>query len=517
MAPAAKCVTPAVGPAPLRRLTSREYDNAVADLLGDTTHPATNFPADNRVGFFDNTATAQTVPVLLAEKYLESAAKLAHGVASISTLVGCDVNGADATACVDRFIQKFGRRAYRRPLESDEAASLRAIFDSTRAAADAETGVRGVVAAVLVSPHFLFRPEQGGAPASIASAKQLTPFELASRLAGLLWSSIPDELLLDAAATGQLATREQVAAQAERMLADPRARPATTAFYEQWLGAQLLTTTTKDAALYPDFDESLRRAMQEETRRFVEHVLWEGDAKSTTLFAAAFTFVNARLARHYGVPGPADDATFQRVALDATQRAGLLTHAGFLTTLASPTEPSPFKRGAWVRRRLLCQDLPDPPNDVPELPEPQPGVSLRERAAAHSSAPACSGCHQLIDGLGFGLEQYDALGRFRTMVEGKPIDSSGNVTSTEDSDGAFVGGAELAARLSSSKQAQRCVATQWLRYALARRETDDDACALEALQAAFLASGGDLKRLLVELTQTDAFWSYRAPAEVTEP
>lgn len=501
----------------MRRLTSREYDNAVADLLGDATHPATSFPADNRVGFFDNTATVQTVPVLLAEKYLETAVKLAEGISNVQSLVGCDVNGADANNCVSKFIERFGRRAYRRSLAPEELTSLLGIWTSTSAQSDAETGVRGVVTAILVSPHFLFRPELGAAPSSIAGAKQLTPFELASRLAGLLWSSIPDEALLDAAAQGQLTTREQLATQAQRLLADPRARPAATAFYEQWLGAQLLSTTTKDATLYPEFGEPLRSAMHEESKRFIEHVLWEGDAKATTLFTAPFTFVNARLAQHYGVQGPADDATFMRVSLDPAQRAGFLTQAGFLTALSSPTESSPFKRGAWVRRRLLCQDLPDPPDDVPVLPEPQPGQSLRDRAAVHSSSAACSGCHRLIDGLGFGLEQFDALGRFRTMEHGLPIDSSGDITSTEDTDGAFVGGAELAVRLSTSKQAQRCVATQWLRYALARREGDDDACALQALQEGFLASGGDLKQLLIQLTQTDAFWNYRAPAEPVQP
>jgi len=501
----------------MRRLTSREYDNAVADLLGDTTHPATEFPPDNRVGFFDNTASVQTVPVLLAEKYLQTAVELAEGISSLQTLVGCSLDGADASSCVRQFIERFGRRAYRRPLTPDEVTGLLAIFTSTSAQADAETGVRGVVAAILTSPHFLFRPELGAAPASIANAKQLTPFELASRLAGLLWSSIPDEPLLDAAAQGQLTTHEQLAAQAQRLLADPRARPAMTAFYEQWLGAQLLDTTTKDASLYPEFDEPLRGSMQQESKRFIEHVLWEGDGRVATLFTAPFSFVDARLAKLYGVQGPADDGTFLRVSLAEAQRAGFLTQAGFLTALASPTESSPFKRGAWVRRRLLCQDLPDPPDDVPELPEPQPGVSLRERASTHSSAPACSGCHQLIDGLGFGLEQYDALGRFRSMEQGKAIDSSGTVTSTEDSDGPFVGGVELATRLSSSKQAQRCVATQWLRYALARREGDDDACALAALQDGFLASGGDLKQLPVQLTQTDAFWTYRAPTEPAQP
>ena len=501
----------------MRRLTAREYDNAVLELLGDATHPAETFPADNRVGFFDNTATVQTVPVLLAEKYLETAAKLASDIKDVRAFAGCDAARAIDSTCVAGFIARFGRRAYRRPLAESELGSLQALWDETTAHSNAETGVRGVVAALLVSPHFLFRPEFGAGPSTIAGAQQASPYELASRLAGLLWSSIPDEALLDAAADGKLVTREQIASQAKRLLADPRARLSTSSFYSQWLGAQLLSTTTKDASLYPEFDEALRHAMQEESRRFIDYVVWEGDARSTTLLTAPFSFVNARLAKHYGIAGPADDATFMRVALDPSQRAGVLTQAGFLTALSSPTESSPFKRGAWVRRRLLCQELPDPPNNVPPLPKPQPGVSLRERASVHSSVAPCNGCHHLIDGLGFGLEQYDALGRVRTLEQGKPVDSSGEVTSTQSSDGPFNGGAELAARLATSKEAQGCVATQWLRYALARPETGDDACSVAALQSAFAASGGDLKQLMVDLTQLDTFSSYRAPLPETAP
>ncbi len=513
----ATCVTPTVGPSPLRRLTSREYDNAILELLGDDTHPAETFPADNRVGFFDNTATVQTVPVLLAERYLDTAAKLASAIKDVRALAGCDASGAIDGACVAAFITRFGRRAYRRPLTIVESGDLQTLWADTTARSNAETGVRGVVAAFLVSPHFLYRPEFGAGPSAIAGAQQAAPFELASRLAGLLWSSIPDDALLDAAASGGLTTREQIATQANRLLADPRARLATGVFYAQWLGSQLLTTTTKDATLYPEFDEALRSAMREESRRFIDYIVWEGDAHASTLLNAPFSFVNARLAKHYGVAGPADDATFMRVALDPTQRAGILTQAGYLTALSSPTESSPFKRGAWVRRRLLCQELPDPPNNVPALPKPEPGISLRERASVHSSVAPCNGCHHLIDGLGFGLEQYDALGRVRTMEQGKPVDSSGEVTNTAGSDGAFNGGAELAARLATSKEAQACVATQWLRYALARPETADDACSVAALQTAFAGSGGDLKRILVELTQLDTFSSYRAPAPEAAP
>lgn len=507
------CTTPNVGESPLRRLTSREYDNALADLLGDATRPAaTTFPEDSRVGLFDNTATAQTVPLLLAEKYLDTAAKVA-GTIDVAKLVTCDLGGGAASACVSGFIERFGRRAYRRPLAGDEVASLQAIWSSTMAQSDAETGIRGVVAAVLSSPHFLFRPEFGAEASPIAGARKASPFELASRLAGLLWSSIPDEPLLDAAAQGGLSTPQQIATQAERLLADPRGRAATGAFYEQWLGVHLLNTATKDPELYPDFDDALKSSLREETRRFIDNLIWEGDARARTLFTASHSFINARLAKHYGVQGPADDATFMRVSFDPTERAGFLTHGSILTALASPTESSPFKRGAWVRRRVLCQELPDPPDNVAPLPLPQPGASLRERASVHSSADACKGCHYLIDGLGFGLEQYDSVGRFRTMEQGEPVDSSGEVTSSEDVDGTFNGGAELSNRLAGSAEVQRCVATQWFRYALARRETTDDACSLSQVHTDFAAGGGDLKQLMLALTQTEAFSSYRAPVE----
>jgi hypothetical protein len=507
------CTTPNVGESPLRRLTSREYDSALADLLGDVTKPAAStFPDDNRVGLFDNTATAQSVPLLLAEKYLDTAAKVA-GTVDVAKLVACDLSGGNASACVSGFIERFGRRAYRRPLASDEVASLQAIWSSTMAQSDAQTGIRGVVAAVLSSPHFLFRPEFGAEASPIAGAKKASPFELASRLAALLWSGIPDEPLLDAAAQGRLSTPQQIAAEAERLLADARGRAATGAFYEQWLGAQLLDTATKNTDLYPEFDDALKSSLREETRRFIDDLIWAGDARAQTLFTASYSFVNARLAKHYGVQGPADDATFMRVSFNPSERAGFLTQGSILTALASPTESSPFKRGAWVRRRLLCQELPDPPDNVPALPTPEPGVSLRERASVHSSAAACKGCHYLIDGLGFGLEQYDSVGRFRTMEQGEPVDSSGEVTSSEDIDGKFNGGAELSKRLSGSAQVQRCVATQWFRYALARHETEADGCSLRKMQTDFVAGGGDLKKLMVALTQTDAFSSYRAPAE----
>jgi hypothetical protein len=509
LASALECVKPAVGASPLRRLTHAEYDNSVADLLGDNTHPARNFPIDTQVGLFDNTAESQTVPVLLADQYLETAATLAQAVPNVRTLVGCDPTGTSGATCVRGFVERFGRRAYRRPLTADEVTRLLSLYDTARTASDEQTGVRGVVAAVLASPNFLFRPEFGTTGSTIAGAQRSTPFELAGRLSSLLWASVPDDTLLDAAKNGTLATREQVATQARRMLADPKARVAIAAFYDQWLGLAALDATTKDAAVYPAFDDGLRNAMREETRRFVANVLWDGDAKLSTLLTATYSFVNAPLAALYGVKGPSDAATYARVTLDPQQRAGVLTQASMLAAFARPDESSPVKRGKWVRVRMLCQDLPDPPANVPQLPPLEANVSNRERFAMHTNNPACSGCHHLIDGLGFGLERYDGIGRIRTMSQGVAINSSGQVTDTLDIDGAFNGGPELAARLAGSAQVLDCAPTQWLRYAMGRREGADDACSLKAVRDAFVASNGNLRDLMVALTQTDAFWNYR--------
>lgn len=506
-----ECVTKAVGPSVLRRLTHVEYDNAVNALLGDQTHPGKTFPIDTQAGLFDNTAETQTVPELLADKYVSAAADLAEGVSDVNTLVGCDLSGANGASCAQTFVSRFGRKAYRRPLTADEVTSLMAVYNDTKANSDATTGARAVIAAVLASPHFLFRPEFGTATSAVPGSTRLTPFEVASRLGSLLWASIPDDALLDAAEGGKLSTPEQVATQARRMLSDPKAKPAIAAFYDQWLGLGMLDTATKDPSVFPAFNDTLRDSMREETRRFVADVVWNGDSALSTLLSSTSTFVNGPLAALYGVSGPADANAYTRVTLNAKERAGILTQASMLASFARPDESSPVKRGKWVRVRLLCQDLPDPPANVPQLPPPKEGVSTRERFAMHTNNPACSTCHSLIDGLGFGLEQYDGIGRFRTVDRGVPVDSSGEVTQTGDIDQPYVGGAELAALLTQSDRARNCAPTQWLRYLMARRETRDDTCSIVALRDAFKTSGGNLRELMVSLTQTDAFLNYRKP------
>lgn len=504
------CGAPAVGPAPLRRLTHAEYDNAVADLLGDTSRPAREFAQDTEVGIFDNTAAAQTVPVLLAEQYLTAAEALARA-ADVPALLGCD---AASATCVRSFVRSFGRRAYRRPLTAAEIERYASLHTSTAKASDAVTGVRAVLAGMLSAPNFLFKLEYGEAASktsTIKGAKHLDQFELATRLASLLWSSIPDDALLDAAEGGELATADQVSAQARRMLADPKAVPALRAFYARWLGLPLLDSVTKDPTAYPAWSEQLRAAMRAETEHFIDYVLWEDDARLSTLLTADYSVLNGSLAKLYGVTSPGSSDAYVRTPLDPRQRSGVLTQPSLMAAFGSPASSSPIKRGKLVRVRLLCQDLMDPPPNVPPPPEPKEGVSTRERFAMHTDSPACSGCHNLIDGIGFGLEHYDGIGSYRTVDHGVPVDSSGEMNATIDIDGPYYGGPELAGKLAKSVQMRDCVPTQWLRYALARRETPEDACSLEALQRAFADSDGDLQELMVALTRTDVFLNYRAP------
>ncbi|HEX5659105.1 MAG TPA: DUF1592 domain-containing protein [Polyangiales bacterium] len=503
----ALCTTPEVAAAPMRRLTHREYGNAVRDLLGATANvPA--FATDTQSDLFDTMAD-QHVSSLLADEYLEAAADLGEGISDVNALVGC-APAASSEACTRDFIARFGRRAYRRPLTSDEQARLSALYDSTRSASDAATGVRAVVIAVLASPHFLFRPEWGAGKSAIAGALNASPYELAARLSFLLWSSIPDETLLEAAKAGKLSTKAELTAQATRMLDDDRARNANYHFYEQWFGISLLQTAAKDASVYPSFNDGLRSSMLEETRRFVDHVVWDEDAKLATMLTASYSFVNKSLGLLYGVPAPSNDQTYVQTELNPDERSGVLTQASVLAAYAGSNESSPVKRGKWVRTRMLCQDLPAPPANVPALPEIEAGVSTRERFAQHTASPACASCHKLIDGLGFGLEHYDGIGSFRTKDQGKPVDASGALVNT-DVDGTYVGGPELANVLANSDQVRDCAVTQWFRYSQGRREQSADACSLQALKKSFAANDGDLRQLLLDLVTSDSFTNYRAP------
>jgi hypothetical protein len=505
--PSAVCKGIQPGDAPIRRMTRFEYNNTVRDLLGDTTSPANGFAPEEEALGFNNQAAALTVTQLLAEQYMSASEKIAERAAQdLGALLPCDPQAIGEDACARQFVDTFGKRAFRRPLDPAQASRLFSLYQWGRGAYDFSTGIQLVIQAALQSPAFLYRVEFGMPDPVAKGVVELDSYELASRLSYLLWASMPDDELFAAAEGGKLRTAADVEAQAKRMLDDPRARTAVRDFHAQWLGLGVLDTLTRDPSIYPDFDPAIRAHWKEETLEFLGEVIFEDpDGDVHALFTAPYSMLNGPLASFYGVEGPTGDA-FERVDLDPDQRAGFLTHAGVMATYAKPNQSSPIHRGKFVRERLLCQLLKPPPADLVIVPpEVDPKATTREKFAEHSQNPGCAVCHRLMDPIGFGFEHYDALGRWRDEDHGLPVDATGEVLATRDSNGAFDGAIELAKRLGSSEEVRQCVATQWFRYGYGRAEGEADQCAMEQLQGAFEASHYNIKALLVALTQTDAF------------
>jgi hypothetical protein len=500
------CATPSPGAAPLRRLTQSEYNNTVRDLLDDTTHPADTFPPDQKIGDFTNTAVALTVPPLLAQAYQSAAEQLATTALknNASNLVPCDPVKVGEDACAQQFIKTFGARAYRRPLTSDEQTGLFALYQGNRNGADFTNGIQAVIEAMLQSAAFLYRVEFGDPAQVTGNVLALTPYEIASRLSYFLWDSMPDDALFAAAGADQLGTKEGVATQARRLMQDPRARPAVEQFYTQWLTLNQVAAVAKDAKTYPEFTPTLQGAMQAETLAFIDWVMWQSDARMKTLLTSSVSFVNGELASLYGVAG-VSGTTMQRVNLDPSQRAGLLTQASIMTVLGKPDRSSPVLRGKFVRERLLCQPISPPPSNIVITPPmATPGVSTRQMFSMHDKVEPCKTCHTLMDPIGFGFENYDGVGKWRTVDQGQPVDPSGTM-SASDVDGTFQGAVQLAGKLAQSQEVSDCVVTEWFRYAFGRGESAADACSLQSLKQAFATASFDIRELLVAVTQTDAF------------
>lgn len=506
------CTTLSRPPTPLRRLTRFEYNSTVRDLFATALTPADDFPPDEVVDGFSNNAVVLTVSSLHAEKYTYAAEALAaEAITKLGSLFSCDPVAVGAEECATQFAEEFGRRVYRRALEPEDVAVLLEAFD-IGSPESYEKGIEIMIRAMLQSPHFLFRVEFTGAvaPGTAPGMARLNGYETASRLSYLIWSSAPDTALLDLAEADGLSTPEQVAAEAQRMLADPKARLAVAEFYRQWLGLNRLEVISKDVAAFPLWSDAMRAALEAEGDAIVEDVVFGSDATLDRLLTAPLGLPTGPLAQLYGVPESTTVA-----ALDPAQRTGILTSPGFLAVQSHPDQTSPVLRGKFVRTKLLCDEVSPPPDNVDiSLPNLSEGGTARQRFTAHLTDASCSNCHSAMDPLGFPLENYDALGSFRTMDAGQPIDLSGEFLFTEDIDGPFIGPAEMSQALASSDQVEDCVAEQWFTFTVGRGVEAGDACSLSPLQDAFNESGGNLNELVVQTTQTEAFL-YRRTSEVT--
>jgi len=501
---------------PLRRLTRFEYQNAVKDVFGVDVDVKALLPRDEVSLGFDNQAATLSLTDLHVEGAMQAAsvvtAALAVDPAPLRQITGDCASGAE---CARTLVDTLGRQMMRRPLLEAQSERLLVLFGDDFSTEGFASGAELVVASLLQAPEFLYRYERKEAADALETGLA-SPWVLASRLGFLLWGSLPDAALLDAAGEGRLGTAADVEREARRLLSDPRSRRGALHFYEQWLRLSDFDEVEKDGVLFRIWSPVLRADLKEETRLFIEDVLFEGDARLSTLFTARYTFANARLSDYYGLPIGDPDATelVKTPFASGVPRAGVLTHGALLATQAKANQTDPIHRGKFVREQLFCQiPEPPPPDLVVSPPRLDPRKTTRERFSQHRADPGCAGCHELLDPVGLIFEHYDAVGQYRETEADVPVDATGYLADT-DVTGTVDGVLDLGRRLSTSADVRRCVVSQWFRYAFSRGETSDDACTIDVLDQAFSANGGDLRELMVALTQTAPFLS---PAPAPEP
>lgn len=465
---------------------------------------AKDFPLESRPkGYgFDNNADAGLVTSVHVEQYMRAAENIAQtALQNMSSLVPCDPSG-DAPGCADTFIRSFGKRAFRRPITDTEVNRYKSIL---LAQPDFKTGVSVVLQIMLSSPYFLYRFEIG-APAS-GGTYRLTPYETASALSYNFWGTMPDSQLFEAAENGELQSPAGIESQARRLLADPRSRELMGTFALQWLGVESIGSADKSGVFFPNWNDSIGAAMASETRQFINHVIFDSSGKFDELFSADYSFVNDQLAGIYGLSSGGSTPT--KTLLPPERQAGIISQGSVLASYSHSDQSSPVRRGVFVREHLLCQQFATPPPNAGGVPDIDPNATTRERFRQHSSDPACRMCHQYIDEVGFGFEQFDAIGQFRAMENNLPVDGSGSINDIErlgsGTTANFSTLPELASLVAGSDAAKACFTRQTYRFAMGYLETPADLCALSELQKRFAESGYDIRELLISIVTSQGF------------
>jgi len=474
------------GPRDLRRLSVREYDNSVRDIfgLGDAWAGSGLAPDPSSAIGFDNDASLLVVDAPRAQDFETAAEKVADAVMAkgFASVGACAAMGR---SCAEAVVGTFGPRLFRRALADAEKSRYLGAYDAmVGSQASASDALKWTVVALLDSPYFLYRSEIGN-PAGDQFTFKLTGEELATALAYDFSASPPTEELLAKGRRGELDSAEARVAAARALLDTPRGHAVVQDFLKHWLNYEDVRSLAKDTTLVPNF-AMVRDDMAEETRRFLEHIFFETKGGVAQLFTSNETFLSAALATHYGLPAPAQP--FGLVQRPAEQAIGVLAHASILSRFALSNSTSPPQRGAYIRRRFLCQSLPPPPPNVGQPPTPQPGVTTRQRYQQVTSLAACTGCHTMINDVGFALENFDTAGRWRTMEQSQAIDASGKLVNFGSSpDATFANAKELAQKLAQSPDVAACVGSRMASYAFGSVHGSDLAAPAQTMA---LAQGG---------------------------
>ncbi len=481
-------------PATGQRLTDRQYLNVVLDLFAvDVSAEVATLPLDPKHEGFRNAASSLLPSDLRIEGYATLAELIAGRVDWKQRLTQDGVCTDNTPACRRAFLDTTGRKLFRRPLSDDQRRRLDTLFDAVAKEGEPFLVAVSLAARVMLqSPEFLYRLEKAAA---------LDDYDLASRIAFLLWNSAPDDRLLEAAGKKTLATADGLRSEVNRLLADPRSKRGLRDYVDDWLDAERLLRTSRDTALFPQWTGALAADMREEIHRLFDRIVWQEDADLLDLFRTDRTSLSPALAKLYGVP--AAGTGFADSSLAAVpQRQGLLTQAGILTlSSVGGVGSSIVDRGTFIARTLLCIDIPEPPNNVPELAAAETGKSERDRLKSHREDPACAGCHNQIDPLGLAFETYDAIGAFQTKDEhGNALTGAGSL-GVDGQDVAYDNVRSFIAALTRSPALSDCLSRKLLQYALARPLGEADRGAVEDLAGRFGKGGRRMKALLGSLTE----------------
>jgi hypothetical protein len=483
-----------------RRLTRTELDNAVRDLLGDDEGPAARFLAEDEFNPFDNDYTIQRASSALIdslEAFADAAAARAVLPENRDTIVPCTPSGPDDSACLEETIVSLGARLFRRPFTTADAQPYMALQafateDNPDVPHDFYTAVELVLRSMLQDPEFLYRIESGTADTE-PGVFRLSEYEMATRLSFLVWSSTPDQALLDAAAAGELLDPVARRAEAERLLADDRARTMVQRFHAMWLGYRAIPGTA-----------DLIQAFSLETNSLIDRVVFDDPTSYLDLFLSPETYLTTELADHYGLDQPSGGEGW--VSYGSSGRGGILSHGSVLAGFSKFSDTSPTQRGIFVQTRLLCNTVEPPPANVnvDQPPASDDLVCKTDRYAAHRDTPSCAGCHSQLDPIGFGLEQYDVAGRFRTTDDGYdecPLTGEGELPDY----GTFNGPAELGRLLVDSGEVESCFVQHLLSYVLGRPVKAEEASLVAALTGEFANQGYAATTLIADYAASDRF------------
>ena len=492
------------------RLNRAEYNNTVRDLFGVTNRPADKFPSDGGGGGgFDNNADTLFIPPILMERYLAAASEVLDAAPSNRIFIARPGFFTGKRAAARKIIEHHALRAFRRPVARDETDRFLRLYDQELALGEShEAAVKLALKGILVSPNFLFRTVDNR---NTSQPFKLGDWEIATRLSYFLWSTMPDDELFAVARSGKLSDPKVVAAQAKRMMADAKASALSENFTQQWLGLRTFKTSAQpDPRRFSEFTPALAEAMPQEPVQFF-HSLLSDNGSLLQLIDADYTYANEDLAKIYGIPG-VTGSEFRRVSLTDRNRGGVLGMAAILTKTSYPLRTSPVLRGKWVLEEILGTPPPPPPPIVTSLPHDDKktdGMTLRQRLEKHRSKAECTSCHSKLDPLGFGLESFDAIGRWRTSIAGEPVDASGTLPGGRT----FSGPVELKGiLLERREQFMRNLTERMLSYALGRGLEFYDTPTVRKITEALAKDEFKAQTLVTEVVMSYPFQNRKAPS-----